>query len=277
MTDNNSSNAFRCPFQIKGEKEGTIIEVTLDENRESRFKLISAAYKTFHENTNLISIRFSMPASLLESCDSLEGLKAYIVPYQAEILGVEIDYRLNPFLPYQLVHHTRESIQPLYEKTPYKFATANYLSKVVNGHGFELNKMEDITSWIEFTILQAMMEGAKSPGLMIEDENHITFLTIAPGSITLHPEEHEEITGPGNNNKNCFGIVLNPFYPKEFARYSENIQIVLSRMKDFFSISLEQRQKIRYKANLVYKEHGVKIKNLLEDQQPAGVWIPEYI
>lgn len=277
MTNTDSTNSFRCPFQIKGEKNGTIIEIVFNEDAETRLKLISLAFKKFHEDISIISIRFTLPSSLLERCSTLLQLKAEIVPYQAEILAAEIDYRLDPFMPYQITQYSKEVLQPIFEKTQYKFATANLVSKVIGGHGFSLKNMSDVAMWLQVMMLHAMMHGVKNPHFYFDDDKALRYLTIAPGSIIFHPEDYEEITGPGKNNRNCFGVVLNPFYPKEFGRYSETIQIVISRMSDFTSLPVEQRRKIRYKCNLVYQQHGVKIDNLEEDKQPEGVWIPEYI
>ena len=123
----------------------------------------------------------------------------------------------------------------------------------------------------------AILLGHRSPSLKIVDEGHNSLLSISPGSISVHPEDFEQYTGPGNDRRNCFGIVTNPFYPKSFGRYTDDIQIVMSRMKDFTVLSSEQRRKVREKCNSVYKAHGVKINDVEEDKQPDGVWIPEYV
>lgn len=274
ITDTNTM--FRCPFQIKGEKEKTIIEVTLDEDQENRLRLISAAFQAFHETPGNISIRFTLPPSLLAECSSLKQLRAHIVPYQSEIIAAELDYRLRPFMAYQMVGRTKEELFPEFEKNTYKFITAHLLQQVMLSQGYQTEGISGLAEWIGTIMLTAMVNGVKSPQFYLDDESRKRYLTVSLGSVTLHPEDFEEITGPGKNNRNCFGIVTCPFYPQEFGRYHETIQIVMSRMGDFFILPSEQRRKIRQKCNGVYQQHGIVINNLEEDKQSDGLWIPEY-
>lgn len=83
---------FRCPFEIKGEREEKVLHIHLDEDRGMRFDLISAAFKRFHADRSIVSIKFHLPMSILEKATSLEALQVYLVPYQAELLAAELDY-----------------------------------------------------------------------------------------------------------------------------------------------------------------------------------------
>ncbi len=268
---------FRCPFQIKGEKEGTIVEIHLTEEPETREQLIAAAFKYFHETPNTLALRFHLPESLKANCSSNEELKVMILPYQAEILAGELEYRLDPFLPYQMRKHTKEELKPVFKKELYKFATAHTLSELLKKLEFPLNNTADIASWVLSCMFGGVLEGKRNTHLFIADDEGNNLLTIAPGSIHFYPENYEEYTGPGKANRNCFGVVMSPFYPEAFGRYSDDIQIVMSRMKDFTALPSEQRRKIREKSNQIYRDHGVRIDDIEEDKQPEGVWIPDYV
>ena len=206
-------------------------------------------------------------------------LKSLILPYQCEVLAGELDYRLNPFMPYQVVGSslTREEFIALATKTPYKVTVMKQMYSIMKHHGFAMDSMESVASWIEECLVATILNGAKNPTLQIADENKTVFLTLSPGSITLHPEDFSDVVGVGNDRRNCFGIVTCPLYPEKFGRYSDNVTITLSRMKDFTALPSEQRRKIRHDCNSIYQAHGVRIENLEEDKQPDGVWIPEYV
>ena len=93
---------FKCPFEIKGERDGNILEIQLLEDPSIRFSLIRKAFETFHTNFDIVGIKFCLPSSLLQRCSSIRYVQELILPYQTDVLAGELDYRVEPFLPYQL-------------------------------------------------------------------------------------------------------------------------------------------------------------------------------
>ncbi len=272
---------FRCPFQIKGEKEGTIVEVHLNDDQDMRLKLILAAFEYFHTHRESISIRFHLPQSLLEKCSSNTELEDLLFQYQIEIVSTELSYRLNPFFVYQMKQYAKEEIIAFYKNAKYKLVIAQKIEELgIDCFNHSINNFKDLMTLVQVMILMPKMEAAiRNPkiGILYEttDGNASEIAEISLSSITLQPEWNTDYVDP-KNNQNCFGIVTTPFYPKEFARYSADITIVMSRMVDFFTVSSEQRKKIRHKVNSVYQAYGVPIIDLENDKQPDGLWIPEF-
>ena len=272
-----SQGGFRCPFEIKGENEGTIIEVTLDDNCATRMHAITKGLELFHERPESPGLKFILPDSLRQGINSNEELKVAILPYQIEIVGTELAYRLNPFLSFQRKGIDKEQLRPIFEKAPYKFAAAHRLEEIMGQFGFTaVNGPEDVVTWIGTVMNDVRSKGVKDPMLKINTEMEgqvMELITITPGQVVLHPEQHPV---SGKQNQNCFGLVKSPFYPKEFGRYSDRVEVVMSRESDFASLPPEVRKKIRRDSNKVLQDHGVDIVDLESDKQGDGVWIPEY-
>ena len=268
-----TENRFRCPFEIKGENEGTIIHANLNDDRAMRFKLIRTAFEKFHTKRSTLSIKFHLPESLFQKCSSIEELKIQALPYQTEVLAAELDYRLDPFLPYQIRGKGKEELEALFKQMRYKFAAAHLLSNSMHSFGVPAKSVIDIAAWIQSVMIYGLLNGLGQM-IRIKDDQGTVYLSISLGSATFHPEDYPQIMGEGNDCRNVFGIVTCPFYPESFGRYSKDIVIVMSRVKDFTELESKHRRNIRYKANSVHQQHGVVIKDLYEDKQPDGVWIP---
>ncbi len=269
---------FRCPFEIKGEREGAIIEVSLDDDRQTRLHAFKKGLEMFHESPNSPGLKFIMPDSLQESVHSNTELKTAMIPYQSELLGTELAYRLSPFLAFQRKGMSKEDLYPLFQTAPYKLAAAQELESVIKQCGFkDPMSAEDIADFIEAMIKDATSKGIKNPMFKINTEiqgQPLELITISSGQITLHPERYP---ASGSQNKNCFGIVKSPFYPKEFGRYSPRVEAVMSRESDFASLPTETRQKIRRASNTVLQSHGIEISDIDDDKPEGdGVWIPDY-
>ena len=67
-----------------------------------------------------------------------------------------------------------------------------------------------------------------------------------------------------------------PLYPEEFGRYSEHVEIVVSREADIAALNSKTRKGIRARSNRILRQHGVAIGSLELDKQNTGVWIPRY-
>lgn len=267
----------RCPFEIKGEADGAIIHLYFNEDKATRLSLIRMAFQKFHADKTHLSMKFHLPVSVMDGVSSLEELKTKILPYQIEILSCEIEYRLFPFLPYQMSQVPLGEFEGIAKSMAYKFFTAYSFLKAMKSCGVEATGFEKVEEWITVIMHQVIDQGTRNPEITIIDEDKQKLLTIRLDCIGFHPEDYIEYVGEGNDRRNCFGIITCPLYPENFWRYSEDVMIVLSRMKDFTDLSSEQRRKIREKCNSIYLDGGVDIQDVLEDKQPSGLWIPEMI
>jgi len=67
------AKAFRCPFEVKGQEDGTIVEVNLSEDKGERLAAMCAAIARLYEDRTRSAIRFVLPASVLAQCSSNES------------------------------------------------------------------------------------------------------------------------------------------------------------------------------------------------------------
>lgn len=275
-TDQTPPPAFRCPFQIKAEANGSIISIDLVDNRQARMSLIKEAFRQFHASTTFVGLKFVVPQKVLETASSIEILRLAIVPYQSEILAMEAESRLSPFLTYQRGTMSKEELFTLFEKQPEHFAIAHLLEASMKDCHFTLpTQAGDIAEWIAFIVLTLIAAKKEDAGINLihqSNEGPIPLASFGAGGFILTYEQR--FKGDPKNNKNCFSIVRTPFYPKEFGRYSDKVEIWLTREADFTGIPSEQRRKIRRLSNEVLHHYGVLIQNPEEDKQPGGLWIP---
>lgn len=262
--------SFRCPFEIIGNRKKTIINIILSESREQRFKAVKEAFIKFHHTPSSPGIRFILPKIVLDQCSSIKDLKMIILPYQTEVIAAELDYRLYPFLSYHLGTVSNFDHTKVLNKDTYLFDAARILNQ-----GARFTNVFHIANWLYELISTTIIEGgARNPTFKIRDSaKDIDLITISPGYMMIH---YEQVAFTDFRNKNCFSLVKTPFYPQALGRYSENVEIVLSREHDFTSLSKEVRQKIREASNKVLRKSGIPINNLKEDKpEGEGLWIPE--
>ncbi len=275
------NSSFKCPFEIKGEKEGTIVQVSLVGDSQTRFSLIKKGFETFHSDTNFIALKFLLPSTLLSQCSSNEELKPLLLPYQTEIVAGEMDYRLAPMLPYQLREIDREAFLKMLPSMQYgqkaRLQIALELAGIARGLDIDLNSVSDLSNWMFVVFSGLILEGAENPNFTIMFETDtkeiVSLALISSGNSIFITDRYPSVTD-ASSNKNCFTVVKTPFYPKGFGRYSENVELVLTREAHFASVPLESRQKIRAASNTVLKQGGVVISDVFEDKQPDGLWIP---
>lgn len=275
--DSQNPTSFRCPFDVAGKKDGTIISQELGARPDERLVAIGLAFQNFHKTPKSPGIRFILPTEAWSSCDSIEKLKFAILPYQCEIMAAELEYRLLPFLPFQIQKVQKEDLRVLFEKEPFRLACAHLLSVFIKQSiGKAPESVSEITACLEKFMKSGLAKGLKNPILKISDQddqnNQIQLMDVSLGEIIIYGERSK-----ATQNRNCFAIVKNPFYPKEFGRYSERVEIFMTRELDFVSLSSEVRKKIRSTSNKVLMQHGIAIKDP-EDDKPegGGLWIPKY-
>jgi hypothetical protein len=270
---------FRCPFEVQGQREGAILEVELPEDKRGRIEALQQALNTFYVATDMVAIRLSLPESVLKRCTSNEDVKERIMPFQAEVIAAEMDLRLYPFMPYQLVEYGRESAQKLVERAPWRFLAAEMLTRFMTKDGIRppLNA-DEASIWIEANFEFSLKHGMRTPTIYLwqsdAGDGRLDVVTITPSSLELHADRVK--SQDPRQNRNCFSVVKTPFYPKAFGRYSERLEIVLTREADFLRLSPNVRKQIRTRSNAVLRAGGVRISDLEGDKQETGVWVPKY-
>jgi len=276
--------AFRCPFEVKGEQDGTILDVCLGEDRAMRFAAIAAAFREFATSPKSPAIRFQLAPVLWQECKTIFALRRPLVPFQSEILATELELRLTPFLPYQIYSAPKHCIDETQRADPARLWTAHALAGVMatTSEGALPRSVDDVASWLEKVFVSGMARGQKNPNVLIvgpygsvdSDRRH-HLLTISPSIAEFTADTLLNPADP-TLNRNTFSIVKCPFYPKAFGRYSENVEIVVTRKADVAVLSDKTAVAIRTQANKVHKRHGVRIRSLANDKQETGLWVPQY-
>jgi hypothetical protein len=272
---------FRCPFEENGRLTGSIIEVVLTGDKTQRLAAIHASYHELHHHLEKMAIRFLMPLSLQGACSSNAELQGAILPYQAELLAVDIDMQLSPFLPYQRVRIGTRYMRRLTKLEPRKALMARALTRLIHQctHRWLPLNVSELSLWIEAAIGRLRMQHPDSFELAVRaysdrQGKEIRVLGIEDGAVGYSFEEKRTCDSRRDFTK--FGIVKSPFYPEGFGRHSERIEIVVNRNADVKALPPETRRNIRYRANVVHAAYGVKIDDLYETQQPLGLWLPEF-
>ena len=250
-----NSKEFRCPFEVQGVEDKTIIEVALADEQAERFVQMRTAFERLHTDATRIAIRLTLPASIVVGCTSNEELRPRLLPYQSEVIAADLDDQLFPLLPHQ--EAARAVLEVLGLRLPFDESVAKLLRRGWGEH--PPLSISDLAVWVLHRA--EMTEG-----------NFIAFRD-GLGELALVFSE-SGLSVRGEAAKSSFGIVKTPFYPKAFGRYSERVEIAINRHVDVRRLPVEVQRRIRRQANEVYAAHGVRIENLDETQQPTGLWIP---
>ena len=271
---------FRCPFEMMGRQNGSIIEVELGEYGAERLSTIRNAYERLHAHPASPAICFTMPASLRAACSSNQELRDAILPYQAELLAADLELNLEPFLFKDRAEISREELRVAARREPKKAITAEAFLRLIRDISGEVpGTVLELSAWLLQALMLLRSESPENPTLVVSSgallEKEIVVLRIEEGAAGYW--QYEEYVDDPTTNKTLFGIVKSPFYPEAFGRYSKNIEIVVNRDADVRALSEETRRQIRYRANVVHAVHGVSIADPYETQQPLGVWVPEYM
>lgn len=271
---------FRCPFEEKGRRDGTIIEVALNEEKGSRLSAIKTAYAKLHAGPQSLAIRFTLPRLVLKACSSNLELRSAVLPYQAELLAVDLDMQLEPFMSHQQARLNQTELRAMAKREPKKAITAQAFTQLMQEiSGLIPADVYELSVWLCQALTLLREESPDDPTLVVSTSTipgkPIIVLRIEEGAVGYWL--FESCLNDPARNKTTFGIVKSPFYPETFGRYSRNVEIVVNRDVDVRTLSDEMRRSIRYRANVVHATHGVRIKDLHETQQPLGVWVPEFV
>lgn len=259
----------RCPYHTKAIKKDRVLNISLKSQKEERFGIIKEGVTEFHSNLKYDSLHFHLDESVLNSVSSIYQLNLEILSYQAEISAIELDIRLYPFLRYQMQACAENILQEKFDNEPHRFAAAHYLSLAVEStnKNISFKSVHDLQYWIQSQLFNGFASGSDSPQLLINNKEKNTYLKISPGQIDLIFERDFN-----QRSNDLFSMVTCPFYPKGAWRYSEDIQIVLTRMSDFNKIDPNEVRQIRSDYTKINNELGVSTNN---GPIGSGLWIPK--
>ena len=269
------SPIFRCPFEVQGDAERSVIEVALGDDRGERLSALTRALAHFYRDTTRTAIRFVLPQSLRAACSSNEQLKPVILPYQAEFIAADVHARLAPFLPYQ--GRWRERVRHMLRgaKREERMA-ARALSRALRKLGLKPRSVVELAGvFQELFEIQIAMRGGNPVltfGNLHTDGRDYWLFRADPSAFATYKPQHR-LADPAVNNA-LFTIVKTPFYPPSFGRWSTEIELIVTRDVDVQMLPPDTKRHIRRRANEVHRAHGVRIEDVDETQQPTGLWIP---
>jgi predicted small metal-binding protein len=260
---------FRCPFHTKGDKENTIVDVHTDGLTEThRIAAIREGYKKFFEQ-DLTALRMHLPSHLTKACRSNIDLRLHLLRYQVEILAIELDERLHPFLSYQNPFGSKNHANAD-DMIRHKIAQLLeiYMGKNMHQATSFASLKESLYKFFEKKILS----GSYRPQFMLTSDGIDLAVVQLEGFISM-VDKMLNYEMMAKNSKDTFNIVTTPFYPESTPRFSKDVCIIMTKQRDFNKVSLKEREKIRKSANQAYRDAGINIS--LSEMLPGGLWIPE--
>lgn len=281
-----NTEGFRCPFDVRAEREGKILHVTLGEDRTERMSFIKHALERLHTDLQLAGVKFRLPDSLQGGATSNKDLYPKLIPFQCEMVALDMEFLLNPCLPYQLDKGVALKLKgPSYPNSQLFAASAFAEAYASENGGNPPHSAMEIADWLTRCMQEAHARGVKRPTTYINGPTSmrvgksmlrltdVQLLEIHLSHVVLYWERLGD-TGDPLMNRNLFSIVTTPFYLKRMGRYSDDIEIVYTREADFNALSQPQRTAIRRAANIALQEEGIRIKDVNTDNQNSGLWIP---
>lgn len=269
---------FRCPFELKGVEKGTIVVRRLSEDLDERLLQIRSGLDEFCTRPESPGLRLVLPPSLLARTATIRQLYTKVLPYQAEAIAVEMDRRFYPLLPYQLRTYTQDQVHRRFKDEMLTLRCAAALADFMSKAPVPIpNSVMSLAGWVNLMLATIRNIKGKHGSINVGDSvavgNNIVvqdLLLIKHAGLTIPLEQYL-----GRGNSNLFNIVKAPFYKKSWGRYSEDIEIVISREADIDALAPKVREQIRVRSNRVLRAGGVPIRSLKEDKQSTGVWVPE--
>ncbi len=265
---------FVCPFEAKGRREGTIIEVVLGEDKAARLTAMREAHIRLLTDLTRVAIEYTLPRSAWADCYSNLSLRPCIVPYQAEIVATDLDVRLYPFLAYHRFDRTQKKNEAAQRK--HESAAAGSLNAALSKMKARVTDVGRLAEWISDQFAPLLLQGQGNPVLELRKRTRKGPVPTLSIDLSVAAVDVDAATASDpHRNRNVFSIVKTPFYPQAFGRYSEQVQIIVTRDADVCALSGEDQMRIRLAANLVHVQHGVVITDLGATQAPTGLWTPE--
>lgn len=261
--------ALRCPFHRKAEQEGTLLEIGPFDDRVERIAEIEKAFTRFYSEPKLSGILITLPKSLLAESQSLYDLRTNIIPYQSEMVAAQLSVRLYPFF----LHHKGWELPEVDNTTVYA-EIARCLHTSFKEYKYEIpESTADLADIMQKELTSRRLDEF-NPGFRVSLREKGILAKVTRAGLKIYGEDKEEVKRDPLKNRNCFSIVTTPFYKKEFARYSDDIKLVATRIADIYNVEESFFWKIR-KANAKFlKEYGFEIGLREKQAMPEGLWVP---
>jgi hypothetical protein len=263
-------SGFRCPYEILGLKNKTILHVDWTNDRTQRLRDGQAALQHFYSNTDLVGITINLPNDPnLSRCSTLEELNQACLPYASELLAIQTDVRFAPLLDYQ-----QESLP--HEYPPFEYSScdsiiATSINAALRADKATVRSIDELATYYQNLFAKRFPEGYSYGMGSISLGN---MLIISPWVIEV---KDELIYDPQNpvENKNIFLMLRSPLYPTSIGRYSKKLQVAITRHADITKLNAKEAGLVRKKSNEMIAAAGFVIKSVEKDQQNSGVWIPK--
>lgn len=291
-------NSFRCPFDIAATNEQSDVIVRVEQ--ESDIWKIAQWVSTFLWDINKTALRVVLPKEL----NALSGwnieLKRELLPYATELSAASIEYELFPFLSYQMLQYAatlrwkgKDPISAL-QQLEFLKPEWNIVAEAVDASVSALlrrpiESQENLRTFIREAYSEILEHDiSMNPTVTIHDRNPESPLGNVPDKSVLRFQYAGSmeyllfwksewlIRQNREHDAHTFTIVTTPYYEEEWGRYSEEVTLVMTRMKDFLRIPEMARKRIRWDSNTVLQASGIPIMNLQQDMQPGWLRIPEH-
>lgn len=286
---------FRCPFEVKWEKDNSIVNLSIGSIDE--LHVFSHAIKKILSDTSVSAIKILMPEEL-NHLDWVEWLRLQLIPYATEFSLATIEHWLYPFLPHQMQswwekqhekwNNPSQAFKRLIDTEPEKVRIVDSimaaLEKALWNDKFS---RVDLQTFISSIYTLSLCRGAKTPGITFSwmllntntnKEESIKLLEVVYLWSTVFNIYHAIESHRSDNtwkDKDTFSFITAPYYQKNVGRYSKKVTLVITRSKDFESIPQKQLSWIREKSNLAIKDAWYDVSNVQEYAVSSGIWDPE--
>jgi len=267
---------MRCPFESQGIEDGTIPEIALADAMYERLQQIQGALMRLRVDTaGTTALRFVLPDVLMHECGNTRVLKHRILPYQMEIAAANIDIRLRPLLWYHRSSYGERMVQVAEQQDNALHLEATWFKRAFKELGYPPPPSLAHLAVLLETILESQMtrQLMANPQLSFIGEyrgHHVNLITIDPSGVQFHLDRQS--SRDPRTNHNFFSVVKCSLYPASFWRYSDRLEIVMTREADFVGLSNDVRKRIRAQSNEVYREGGVTIEDDATFKPPSGLW-----
>lgn len=263
---------FRCPYEVQGIKDGTIIVVTLFGNRAMRLRLMRDALSILHADRSRSSVRFILPTSVMAKCDSFTLLQKRLLPYQIEYLTASLDCGLEGHLP----HHS--FLNPLCGslrwRRRYHRMGARELVRELLWFGKPWHDLRGFCRGIFAWAKANAKEGVRYPemilGTLVRDKRKYYTFQMDLSAFAIYQDQNR-LHEPAHNDA-LFSIVKSPLYPEAFGRYSSRVEIVVTRDVDVAMLPLSVKLRLRRQSNAIHAAYGIRIDDLDSHQVGLGYW-----
>ena len=260
---------FRCPFEARGESQGTHLEVDLsdcDVSLESSVNksfvpLLQEAVHGFVDSPKKTALIAQLPNKLLHGKNANSAISFEQLSYfYAVIVASVIEKAAYPYLSFQS------------ESPNLKLSEGEEIVRLYLGEFFGMvqdSRALILSIMTGYAALQQAGKEDKSIKSRFLSENILEFETGAISFLFRRkkfPDLEESL------KYDFFWIVRTPFYPKNIGRYAPEPQIVMTRQFDFLQVDPEARKSILARSNAALQSAGCNLGPKGTGMLPGGLW-----